>query len=416
MTRVLCVTSWFPPHHFGGYELSCHDVMARLAERGHHVEVLTSDHRHPDVDDAAGGEVVVHRELRLYLRDGELWQPGLLDRLRVERHNQAALRAAIESCRPDVVAVWHLGALSLGLVTAVHRLGIPVVHAVSDDWPIYAPGLDPWTRAAENHPTVVRLLGSVAGVPTEVPDLDRDIACFISEATRAACRRSSRWTFPRSSIVFSGIDLDLFDGGDRPTAPGDGRARLLYVGRIDERKGIRTLLSSLGDLPGAELVVDGRLDDRGRALLDTWTTDAGVADRVTVQCSDRADLPDVYRSADVCVFPSEWDEPFGLVPLEAMACGTPVVATGTGGSAEFLVDRGNCLRFAAGDPSDLARAVRDLLADAGLRAHVVDQGRTTAAAFDADALADVFEGWYRHAAGELAEPPPDRTPPPVVPN
>ena len=57
----------------------------------------------------------------------------------------------------------------------------------------------------------------------------------------------------------------------------------------------------------------------------------------------REELPAAYRAADVFVFPSTWSEPFGLVPIEAMACGVPVVGSGTGGSGEFLIDGATAL-------------------------------------------------------------------------
>lgn len=418
MTRVLCLTSWYPPHHFGGYELSCQDVMTRLADRGHHVEVLTSDHRHDDrkaVDTAT--VAAVHRRLRLYFRDGTLWSPSPAGRLRVERHNQRALREALESCRPEVVAVWHVGAMSLSLLTALVRSEVPLVYAVSDDWPAYARQLDPWTRALRRVPGLTRAVELVTRVPSTIADLDASGAfCFISEVTRERCRRSSPWSFPVSTIVYSGIDGQLFGGAARTTTAlelTDHRSlMLLYVGRVDERKGIRTLVKALADLPEATLVIDGHADDSDRASVLDWARAAGVSDRVSMQRSDRPGLPEVYRAADICVFPSEWEEPFGLVPLEAMACGTPVVATGVGGSGEFLFDEANCVLFEAGDHRSLAAAVRRLREDPELRGRVITNGFTSAEHFDSDHLADVFEAWYKAAAaGELAaSTPPSRAP------
>ena len=416
MTRVLCLTSWYPPHHFGGYETSCHDVMVRLAERGHHVEVLTSDHRHRGVDDGTPAPVAaVYRDLQLYFRDGQLWSPPLAGRYRVERANQQALRRALAAARPDVVAVWHVGAMSLGLLTTLVREGRPIVYSVSDDWPAYVRQLDPWIRAMGRVRGLGQLAELVLRTPATVPDLDTSgVFCFISEVTRERCRRSSPWSFPRSTIVYSGIDTRRFEL-DARRAPSSGRSperalQLLYVGRIDERKGLRTILQSLAGLPGATLVVDGRAEPADRRRLDEWAQEAGVADRVRVQTSDRSALADVYRAAGLCVFASEWEEPFGLVPLEAMACGTPVVATGVGGSAEFLIDGANCVRFEAGDAGSLAAAVRRVAGDAELRARLVRNGFVTAEHFDVDHLADAFEAWYTAAAKGFPEweLPPDR--------
>jgi hypothetical protein len=92
----------------------------------------------------------------------------------------------------------------------------------------------------------------------------------------------------------------------------------------------------------------------------------------------------LYAAHDAVLFPVTWAEPWGLVPLEAMAVGTPVIATGTGGSAEYLSDEGNALLAAPGDPEALAGAVRRLAADAGLRARLAEAGRRTAEAHPAE--------------------------------
>jgi glycogen synthase len=78
------------------------------------------------------------------------------------------------------------------------------------------------------------------------------------------------------------------------------------------------------------------------------------------------------------LFPVRWSEPWGIVPLEAMAFGRPVVATGLGGSGEYLRDGKNCLLVAPSDPSALAAAVRRLAADAGLRERLRAEGQATA--------------------------------------
>ena len=78
------------------------------------------------------------------------------------------------------------------------------------------------------------------------------------------------------------------------------------------------------------------------------------------------------------VFPVRWEEPWGLVPLEAMAKGRPVLATGRGGSAEYLRDGENCLLFEADDSSALARALHRLASDPALRARLRAGGLETA--------------------------------------
>ena len=118
------------------------------------------------------------------------------------------------------------------------------------------------------------------------------------------------------------------------------------VGRIDPRKGIDLAIEAVALLPdGATLAVVGGGDAAHLAELRQLASERGVADRVTFTSSERDRLRDVYADADVVLFPVRWEEPWGLVPLEAMAVGTPVVASGRGGSAEFLRERENCLIF-----------------------------------------------------------------------
>jgi glycosyltransferase involved in cell wall biosynthesis len=159
----------------------------------------------------------------------------------------------------------------------------------------------------------------------------------------------------------------------------------------------------------ATLEVQGTGDAGEESRLQAVASSLGVADRISFERVPRSALPERYRAADVCVFPSEWEEPFGLVPLEAMACGTPVVATGTGGSGEFLVDGGNCVRFTAGSADSLADAVRRLAADEALRSRLIAAGFPTAEYFDLRHLTDAFEAWYSWAAAGSSGPmPPTR--------
>jgi glycosyltransferase involved in cell wall biosynthesis len=105
-----------------------------------------------------------------------------------------------------------------------------------------------------------------------------------------------------------------------------------------------------------------------------------VTNRVSFERHPRTELPEIYAAADALLFPVRWEEPFGLVPLEAMACGTPVVATGRGGSGEYLRDSENCVLFDADSGArGLAQAVARLAEDPPLRERLAAAGRELAA-------------------------------------
>jgi glycosyltransferase involved in cell wall biosynthesis len=409
----------YPPHHLGGYELSCRDVVERLRARGDDVLVLTTTMRLPGVadppDERAAG---VWRELDFYFRDADVWSPPVHRRPAIERHNQATLRRALDAARPDVVSVWHMGAMSLGLLSTLAASGVPLVYAVCDDWLIYGPDLDRWLRLFHRRRAraLGRLVNALTGLPTSLPDLGRTGSfLFVSEATRDAAERWSRWTYPDSTVVFSGIDRRDFPATS-PSSAHPWRWRLLYVGRLEERKGVHTLLRALARLPAeATLDVVGRGNETERAAFDRLVDELALGARVRVTAADRSELRAHYLDADVVVFPSEWAEPFGLVPIEAMACARPVVATGVGGSASFLADGRNCVLFRAGDPTALADAVRRLAEDSGLRDRVVRGGGHTATELDVERLADTFQAWHRAAAERFANGRPADRPAPVPP-
>ncbi len=162
---------------------------------------------------------------------------------------------------------------------------------------------------------------------------------------------------------------------------------VLYVGINKPHKNLRRLVEAFAEAERPNdvvLVMAGREDPRhptGAALAKA----AGLADRVLC-LGDVADpdLPALYSAATVFAFPSLY-EGFGLPPLEAMACGTPVICSRAGSLPEVVGDAG--LLFEPRDSSDLARALSALLNDAALRQQLAEAGRARARRFSWDAAA-----------------------------
>jgi D-inositol-3-phosphate glycosyltransferase len=193
----------------------------------------------------------------------------------------------------------------------------------------------------------------------------------------------------RVAVAPCGVDLELFraDGPRTPrpqgidpparplgVAPRNPPARLLVVSRLVERKGIEDVVTALARLPGVELLVAGGppagelgRDPEARRLAAVAER-IGVADRVRLLGRvGRAHLPTLYRSADLVVN-VPWYEPFGIVPLEAMACGVPVVVSAVGGLVDSVVDGVTGVHVPPRRPALLAEAVAGLLADPERRA------------------------------------------------
>lgn len=356
--RVLAVGSMYPPHDLGGgYEITWRSSVEHLRARGDRVRILASDFRAPGV--GADDDPDVRRALRWYWRDHRFPRLGRRERRDLERHNAALLGDEIESFRPDAVAWWSMGGMSLRLIGQAAEAGIPAIGVVGDYWMEYAP--------------------SLSREPRRRIDLSAPLWLFNSEHTRRHSMAAG-WDLPRTRVVHPGIDDALFvPAPDR----GTWSWSLVYVGRLDERKGVHVAAEALRSLPAeATLTVQGDGDpDYVDRLRDV---------RVAFSGEPRERLPAVYAGGDAVVFPVQWAEPWGLVPLEAMAVGRPVVASGTGGSAEYLRHEENCLIYEpAESASALAAAVERLAGDAALRDRLRAGGLATAARFS--------EGSYNRA-------------------
>jgi glycosyltransferase involved in cell wall biosynthesis len=396
--RILCVGNMYPPQHLGGYELVWRSAVEHLRARGHAVEVLTTDFRRPGAgsDDpgvpptdagvyhggsSAQSEPGVHRELRWYWRDHAFPRLAVRGRLALERHNHAALARRLDALAPDVVTWWSMGGMSLSLLGAVGRAGLPSVAFVHDDWLLYGPVVDQWTRLFRRAPRpLAAAVARRAGVPVRFEPEHVGRWVFVSEFVRARALGAG-WPLRETAVAGSGIDPAFLGPGPGPEREWEWEWRLLCVGRIDARKGIDTAVSALATLPeAATLTVVGEGDAAHLDALRALAARLGLAGRVRLEgARPRAALPAVYDAHDALLFPARWDEPWGLVPLEALARGRPVVATGTGGSAEYLRDGDNCVLIAPDDPAGLAAAVHRLAADPSLRARLRVAGPRTAA-------------------------------------
>ncbi|MDP9431255.1 MAG: glycosyltransferase [Actinomycetota bacterium] len=287
--------------------------------------------------------------------------------------------------RPDVVHA-HFWMSGLAARRAAADLGIPVVQT------FHALGV-----------VKRRHQGAMDTSPPErlalESDLARSVDAIIATCSDEVFELKRLGVDPhRICVVPCGVDTALFTPhGQREPRPGD-RRRLLFVGRLVQRKGIGNAISALADVPGAELVVAGGPEpayleaDPEVQRLGRLAEQHGVAERVTFRGRvARADLPPLLRSADavICV---PWYEPFGIVPLEAMACGVPVIASAVGGLIDTVVDGVTGVHVPPRHPAALAASIKELLSDE-------DRRRAYGAAGAARARGRYT--WARVAAGTL---------------
>ncbi|WP_433222769.1 glycosyltransferase [Dactylosporangium sp. CS-047395] len=373
----------------GGQNTHVAALAAALAELGHDIRVYTrrDGPGRPHMVAMRDGVTVVHVPAgppEPLPKDALLPYMGDFGRWLGDRWDQ-------DTWTPDVVHA-HFWMSGLAALTAANPRGIPVVQT------FHALGVVKRRHqgAADTSPPqrigFERRIGRLA---------DRVIAQCRDEA-----RELVRMGVPRSRIALvpSGVDLDLFTP-DGPAVERLGRRpRILSVGRLVERKGFAELIRALPYVPDAECVIAGAASTGEARRLRSVAEACAVEHRVRLIGQVAvADMPAWYRSADV-VAAVPWYEPFGLTPLEAMACGRPVVATAVGGLLDTVVDRVTGDLVPPRDPRTLGHALRRLLRSDmrrfGYSSAALDRARTR---YSWQRTATQVEAAYRTAVGARVE-------------
>ena len=214
----------------------------------------------------------------------------------------------------------------------------------------------------------------------------------------------------RISVIPCGVDLERFHPGEQEDGripAGLGNAPLvLYVGRIEPLKGVDLLISAFAQVTGAgvppHLLVVGGDDQSGDAIRELRGLAAalGIAERVTFAGSVPHDeLPMYYRLADVCVVPSFY-ESFGLVAVEALASGTPVVASRVGGLTTTIRDGVTGYLVPWRCPEPFAERIDLLLANGHLRRSMGAAARTSVETLGWDRVGEGVQALYQDALTE----------------
>ena len=224
-------------------------------------------------------------------------------------------------------------------------------------------------------------------------------------AVSDAARRTVAEHFPGEyEIVPNGIDVDRFRRAfARPPDMPDHLRSIVYVGRLEPRKGVDRLIQAMTivgqQVQDARVVIVGEGPDRAR--LEAAAREAGVDARFTGRVPEDA-LPAYYQAADLVCSPALGDESFGIVLLEAMAAGRPIVATRIEGYAELLSKAGSARLVEADDPAAIAREITALLADPELCRRLGACGATFARAYDWREVARRLESIYASTCGIAA--------------
>jgi glycosyltransferase involved in cell wall biosynthesis len=338
--RILEVVVRYPPF-VGGVEASVHEVARRLAARGHQVRAICADDP-PDSPAEVDGVQVVRLPWRFKAANTNLCF-GLGDAIRRER--------------PDVIHTHIPTAFFAGrAASAAREMGVPLVLTYHND--VAGEGIKGWIAAVYNSVFLPRLLEASDRIVATNP------------------RYSPRLSNP--IVIPWGVDTDRFHPPAEEPGPPLTVGFLSLLDVHHRYKGLEVLFEALRLLPAARLRVGGKGEDA--AFYRRRAEEIGVADRVDF-LGFVEDLNAFYGGCHVFALPStDVREGFGLVLLEAMACGRPVVTTPIVGMAADIEQRRAGVVVPPDDPAALAAAVlwnREDLPGMGRRARSLVEERYT---------------------------------------
>lgn len=355
---IVCPYAW---DRFGGVQTHIRSLASALRRREHDVTVIAP---------SAGEANRMEPGVRIVGRSVPIPANGSVAPLAFGPLAAAGIRRALRDVAPDVV---HL-----------HEPLIPSLSLLAL-----------WNTDAAAIGTFHAAAGSSVGYRVARPVLDRAARKLrIRTAVSNAAKALAETYFPGEFVITpNGIDLERFESATALHV-GDEPQSVLFFSRLEKRKGLEVLIRAmalLGDLP-VELVIagSGPMERAARAL----ASELGVSARFVGRVEDE-NVPGQYRSATAYCAPGVGGESFGIVLLEAMASGVPVVCSDLPGYRE--VAAGAAELVTPGDPEALASALRNVLTDESKRTRLAAASRTRAELYDWARLVRDVERLYEAA-------------------
>lgn len=366
--RVLFWTDWYLPS-IGGVETFSARLLPALARKGHEITVVAGHHRgglpdHVEID----GVTIRRFRFHTALADNDV--DAIADALR----RVSALKRTVA---PDLVHLNTLGPSVLFHLQSARSSPAPVLLTMHS--PVREDAVPPDTLSG-------RALRSASWVNCNSHAVHADLCRHLPEVAS------------RCSVVHYGMDLPRL----HPTARRHDPPRILGFGRLVSDKGfdvaVRAFPTVLRRWPGARLVLAG--DGAARPDLERLVERLGLSGSVTFPgFVAPEDVPALVDDASLVVVPSRWDEPFGLVALEAALMARPVVATRAGGLVEVVAHAETGMIVDKDDPDALAAAILDLLADPERADRMGLAARTRAReCFSWDRCVGAYEDLYETSA------------------
>jgi glycogen(starch) synthase len=354
--RILVLTNLYPPQELGGYGRSIYDFATNLRLLGHQLQVISTDA--PYLGGDCSQDQHVDRRLELLgSYDGglkPLSDPG--ERQRRIQYNRQLLDHHLQQFKPQAALLGNLDMLGPELLHHLVARGVPCWHHHGFSQPAFHPDQLP-PAGSGYHPLANSHFSAKA------------LAHFLP----------AHRPIP---VIYPGAQTHLFS--DLQPQPLGGPLRIAFAGLLIGAKGAHVLLEALRQLqlagvPFHAQLAGGQLGNDYPNELRAFARSSGISQRVEFLGKlERHQLRTFLAAHPIFVFPSTWEEPFGISQVEALAAGCLVVSSGTGGAGETVHDDINGRRFRPSDSTHLAAVLTEIWRDPAAHEPLRRRGRQLA--------------------------------------
>jgi glycogen synthase len=429
--RILVIVNLFPPLHAGTFDFRCESVVESLKQRGHQIHVLTSNYgliseqRDPEV----------HRRLVLNGRFELPRVTGFSELKRLEIHNNTVVRETVQSFQPELIYVWSLQGISKSLIFSLRNTKIPTVYDIADNWMTEGLREDPWlrwwnqgkapflsaawrsllestgqrdkinllapTRLMKGYERVPELyVGSHSSPdvqPGSIGAFHFDRLYFCSQVLKHEAEIAG-FRVGHAEVIYPGIPTEKFWSEPKPLSITP--EKFLIVSRLSAQSGVMTALQGLKLARDhgvkAQLSIYGRGESEHMAQMRSFVIQHSLPVEFLTVSNQQKDLAQVYRQHHAFIYCAEWDEPFALTPIEAMAAGIPVIAARMGGVREILRSGENGWVYTAGDALELASRMQEVQMQPILRLQITEAAQAEVMTkYSASSMLDRIEDYLQ---------------------
>lgn len=377
--KIYFVSQGYPPADTSGIARWTHECAVSLSARGHEIHVITRSQTKANHVDFRDG-VWIHSVVDLLDDELALVNPIPLPTSVLRRASAVLreIRRSIGIWGADIVStpIWDLEGI------LCHRgLNVPVVTSLHTTYKLSLPFKPEWRKDAayrENH--VDRIIAGEEWLLKNSVQLlanSREIVTDLHHNHGAELALEER-----AVVVPHGLGMPLPRDEKLPAAQHGRRLKILFVGRLEPRKGPDQLLKALSRIRHLgkkfEVCLVGKaIDESGDYFNELQSLQKRLCKDISIHCTGYLsddELQAQYASADIFIAPSRY-ESFGLILLEAMRHGVPVVACDIGGMRELIANGETGYLFNVDDIDALAEVLRRLIEDQGLRQRIGEAGR-----------------------------------------